>query len=227
MFPVKSTALATTAGRTASLAERAHRLKLPPAHRRLPSIILMTDPVRLPDPLPAIRQLPRQAAVIFRNYGYDATDRLRTALPIAKACRRRGVPFLVAADWRLAAEVRADGLHLPEWMVSQGRRDWRGVAGRLSLITAAAHSPAAVRRAIGLGVDAVLLSPVFPTASHPGAPTLGLIRFIRQVSVSPIPVYALGGITPLTAKRLAGSGAAGVAGISGFSHPHWRSRTLR
>jgi thiamine-phosphate pyrophosphorylase len=90
------------------------------------------------------------------------------------------------------------------------RRDW--------IVTAAAHSPIAIRLAARLGVDAVLLSPVFATASHPDARTLGPLRFARWARESPVPVYALGGIDAARARRLRGSGAVGFAGIGGLAN---------
>ena len=84
------------------------------------------------------------------------------------------------------------------------------------LVTAAAHSPQALVLARRAGADAALLSPVFPTASHPGAPALGLMRFASWCRCSPIAVYALGGITSQNSRRLQGTGAKGIAGIGGF-----------
>jgi Thiamine monophosphate synthase len=197
-----------------SLAEARQRLKPPAAAHPLPPLILMTDRARLADPLAAVRALPRGAAVIVRDYEYR--DRAALAASLQRVCRRRGMRLLIAGDWRLAVSVGADGVHLPEWQVRRGVRPPPGFRRRW-LVTAAAHSPAAVRRAAALGVDAVLVSPVFPTTSHPGKPTLGPIRFARLVRLSPVPVYPLGGITPTTAKRLAGCRAAGLAGIGGLS----------
>ena len=113
----------------------------------------------------------------------------------------------------------ADGIHLPEGMARRGPPAWAaGVRRRPGfLVTAAAHSPSAIRRAYRTGADAVVLSPVFPTASHPGAPCLGPLRFARWCRQSPLPVYALGGVNSRTAGRLAGSGLAGIAGIGGIA----------
>lgn len=208
------TAAAPIGRSDANLAEAIRRLKRPAVAARLPTLLLMTDRRRLADPRVAVQRLPRGAAVLVRDY--DAADRAALAAALRPVCRQLGVRLLIAGDWRLAAATGADGLHLPEWQVRRRmlpppplRRRW--------LITAAAHSSAAVRRAAALGVDAVLVSPVFATASHPGAPALGAIRFARLVRLSPVPVYALGGITPRTAARLAASGAAGFAGIGGIS----------
>lgn len=183
----------------------ARRLKRPPPAAHLPRLILMTDRRRLPDPLPRLGCLPRASAVIVREI--DPARRRLLVQRLRRPCRRLRLRLLVAADERLAAT--ADGLHLPEAMV---RRGWRR-RRRHCLVTAAAHSPAAVRRAAMRGVDAVLLAPVFPTASHPGAASLGPLRFTRMVRASPLPVYALGGIDAVTARRLLASGAAGFAAI--------------
>ena len=88
-------------------------------------------------------------------------------------------------------------------------------------ITAACHGPRALRRAERLGVDAALVSPVFPTHSHPETfvqrrLTLGPLRLRRIVCQPSLPVYALGGITAQNAARLTGIPLAGLAAIRGY-----------
>ncbi len=173
----------------------------------------MTDSKRLPDPLPAARRLPHGAGVVLRHY--DAPNRAGLAARLADICRCRGLKLLVAGDWRLAVEVGAAGLHLPEAMV-RNRTAWRRNRGDW-LITAAAHSASAIHHAELCGIDAVLLSPVFPTASHPGAPALGRVRFAKMVQESALPVFALGGIGDVNAAGLKNSGAAGFAAISAMA----------
>jgi len=70
-------------------------------------------------------------------------------------------------------------------------------------------------RAARAGADAALLSPVLPTASHPGARVLGAVRFAALCARAPLPVYALGGIGRGTARRLHGARVAGIAAIGG------------
>lgn len=185
--------------------------------RDLPPLILMTDEVRLANPEAAVDALPRGSAVIFRHY--RANDRRAIARRLAGICRRRGLKLLIAGDVRLAIEVGAQGLHLPEYLARRlachrwGRRGSRPGW----LITVAAHSLPALQRARRLGADAVLLAPVFTTASHPDTRPLGPLRFSAWAGQSPVPVYALGGVTAANAGRLAGSGAAGIAGIAGLA----------
>ena len=52
------------------------------------------------------------------------------------------------------------------------------------------------------GADGIFLSPVFPTASHPEAETLGIHGFHVLAQQSPIPVIALGGMTHDRAREL-------------------------
>lgn len=174
----------------------------------LPALIFMTDRHRVPDPLAVAADLPRGSGVILRDY--DARDRASLARDISAVCRRRGLLFLVAGDYRLAHAVGADGVHLPEWQV---RRRAMVRPGYGWVTTAAAHGLAALVGAGRSGVDAALLSPAFATRSHPGASALGPVRLARLVRKSPCAVYALGGIDCRTAARLQRSGVCGVAAI--------------
>jgi thiamine-phosphate pyrophosphorylase len=61
-----------------------------------------------------------------------------------------------------------------------------------------------------------LVSPVFETVSHAGTSCLGARRLAALVRAAREPVIALGGITPLTARQLLGTGVAGLAAIGAF-----------
>lgn len=190
---------------------------------RLPALILLTDDQRLADPIAAAAHLPRGSAVILRHYGIAKSERVALARALRAITRKRGCLLLIAADERGGADVAravgADGLHLSEWLLRRGRLSawrFRGPGWR---VTASVHSATALRLAAARGVDAVLLSPVFPTASHPGARILGPLRFAALARASPIPVYALGGIDNRSAARLRASQACGLAGIGAFAPP--------
>ena len=193
-----------------TLAEAAASLKRA-AGSTLPALILMTDAARLADPLPAARALPAGSAIILRHYGVP--ERAALARRLATIARRCRLVLLVGEDPVLARRVGAAGVHLPERAIRRAgmvrwQRDW--------LVTAAVHSHAALVSAAACGADAALLSPVFATASHPGARALGLYRFAALAQASPLPVYALGGIDRAHARLLQGSGAVGIAGIGGL-----------
>lgn len=174
----------------------------------LPALLAMSDRARLPDPVPKLPAFPKKAALVFRGGDTVQGRRARTA------CRRLGIPFIWAGTAADAIRLHADGLHLRDDATTRGReaRVWRRRRGN-ALLFAAAHGSRAARSAAALGVDAILLSPVFPTASHPGAPCIGPARFRSWVRQAAVPVYALGGVTPATARTLLSTRCAGIAGI--------------
>ena len=83
--------------------------------------------------------------------------------------------------------------------------------GPALLRLATAHSLREIR--LATRADAVLLSPVFPTRSHPGGKVLGPVRFREIARQARLPVIALGGMTPHSARRLAGFAWAAIDGL--------------
>jgi thiamine-phosphate pyrophosphorylase len=177
----------------------------------LPALILLTDDERMPDPLAAVRALPRGSLMIVR--ARDTARRAELASALAVIARRRGLFLLVANDASLAAKIGADGLHLSETHARDAAH-WRTRHPHW-LITTAAHSLRATTRAHH--ADAVLLAPVFATASHPDGTALGAIRTRLIARASPLPVYALGGIDAGNVARLKEAKVIGVAAISALS----------
>jgi thiamine-phosphate pyrophosphorylase len=198
-----------------NLADYARRLNYESGHHHLPPAILMTDGLRLPDPSPLLGALPAGAAVLYRNY--ESPARTEEARRIKTLCRRCGILLIVAEDPALAHDTDADGLHLsePAARLAGRARAWKMRPG--TLLTIAAHSPAALQMAADLGADAALLSSVFASRSHLGQAPLGVLKFVDWRRRAPLPVYALGGINRGNAGRLAHSGGAGIAAIGGWA----------
>ncbi|TCP36149.1 thiamine-phosphate pyrophosphorylase [Rhodothalassium salexigens DSM 2132] len=175
--------------------------------------IYVLDRGRDGDPLDVLDRLSPGTWVILRDY--DRLDRAAWARTVAARCRRRRLVLLVAGDARLALRVGAAGVHLPQGLARLG-----GVARLPLLISAAAHDAAAIRRAMRIGADAVLVSPVFATRSHPGAPGLGPHRLARLLArhrgARGVALVALGGISAATVRRLP-PGVDGIAAIDGWS----------
>lgn len=175
----------------------------------LPRIWLMTDDTR-GDPAATMTRLPSGAAVIFRHY----TARNREALgrELRMRARRLGLVFLVAGDPCLAARLHADGFHAPQRLAHR-IASARALLPR-GLVTMAAHDTQGLVAAGRHAPDAIILSPAFATASHPGAPPLGPVRFAALAHQAALPVIALGGMNAATFARLKGAGAHGYAGVS-------------
>ena len=177
----------------------------------LPPLVLVTDDERLPDPCAAAAALPRGSLIVLRTREKQRRKELAAAL--ARIARARSLFLLIAGDPELAQS--ADGAHFPEARMGaiaawRARRpDW--------FLTASAHSLGGAQRAARFGADAVFLSPVFPTASHPGRPALTPIRLRLMAQQARLPVYALGGINAQNALALLGARLAGIAAIGALA----------
>jgi 8-oxo-dGTP diphosphatase len=143
--------------------------------------------------------------VQLREKHLAGADWRRLAGAVAARCRDRGARLMLNADAALASELGV-GVHLSaaQLMAATFRPD-------LEWVAASCHDPRELARAAELDLDFVVLSPVLPTTSHPGAETLGWERFVECLRDYPLPVYALGGLALddlATARR---HGAHGVA----------------
>ncbi|MET3713321.1 thiamine-phosphate pyrophosphorylase [Sphingomonas trueperi] len=172
---------------------------MPTRHPPIPRLWLMTDP-RLGDALwTALARLPRGSGVIFRHYQLPVTERRALFARIAKVARRRGLVLLRAGAEPMRGEI---GTH--------GRRG-------CGLTTWPVHSRCEAIAAIRAGADALLVSPVFQTRSHPGAPVLGPARLGLLVRGLKVPIIALGGMDAHNARRLKLLGIHGWAAIDAWT----------
>jgi thiamine-phosphate pyrophosphorylase len=173
-----------------------------------PVLWLFTDAARLPDPLPAAARLPKGlCGVVFRHDGFVGRESLGRAL--ARLCRARRLALVVAGDARLAARLHA-GLHLRRGRRTEPLRP-RG------LLTSSAHNARELVRARRAGAALVFLGPVFPTASHPGARTLGPCRWAAITRAVGVLAIAVGGIDGATARALPTNRCAGAAAIGALA----------
>ena len=198
-------------------------VRLPGRRGFLPRLWLVTDARRLPDPAAVARALPRGTAVLARDLAAPALRAL------AVQCRARGLRLVVSGDGGLALRLRA-GLHLPDRRPVTGLLPFlraRRAGAAWALLGVAAHGRRGLARGRALVADLVLLSPAFPTASHPGAPALGPLRWALLARRAGRAAVALGGVSGLSARRLARR-AGGFAALEALLPPgHSVSRKSR
>jgi thiamine-phosphate pyrophosphorylase len=122
--------------------------------------------------------------------------------------RAYGAKLSVGGDVALAAEIAADGVHLPAGASIAAARARLGARARIGV---SAHHDAEVAAAAAAGADYATLSPIFATASKPGyGPALGVAALARAAPHG-LPVLALGGVTPERMDDCLNAGAAGIA----------------
>ena len=179
----------------------------------IPEIIFITDSAKF-DPIPTCRKLPKNSIVILRDYDLEPIKRLELAKTLKKICQRRKLLFLVGKTPELAIKVKANGMHLPEFMIGQlpkirqNQPNW--------LVTAASHSHKSSYKAQKLGADAVLISPVYKTNSHPNTKPLGIHK-AKKLQATHIFNYALGGCKLRHLNQLKSVNFQGIACISGLN----------
>jgi 8-oxo-dGTP diphosphatase len=149
----------------------------------------------------------------LREPSLSDSEYLALARDAVQLCRPFGARLLLNADPALVEALGADGVHL------SGRRLARTARRPLPMryfVAASCHDAHELERARALGVDFAVLGPVAPTASHPGAPTLGWPRFESLCRTAPLAVYAIGGMQPRDMTVARSRGAAGLAMIRGL-----------
>lgn len=142
--------------------------------------------VRAPDFVPGQRvQITRRARQLRRGTGLHL---LLSGTAIE--ARRAGACGLHSSAAALAGAIERPPTRL--WAVS-------------------AHSAQDLEHATAVGADVALVSPVLPTALHPGAEALGWDGLRALAAASPMPVYAQGGLGPGDIHTARAAGALGVA----------------
>lgn len=185
--------------------------------RVLSGLYIILDPSVCP-PRPLIEVLKTAAeagAVLFqyRNKTASMKDAYVEALALRQAAAKAGVLFIVNDRCDLALAIDADGVHLGQGDLPLDLA--RKVMGSEKLIGISTHSPTQVRDATVGKPDYLGFGPIFtPGSKQDHDPVVGLegLRSIR--SLTPLPVFAIGGIQIDQVGEVVRAGANGVAVIS-------------
>lgn len=121
----------------------------------------------------------------------------------------RGAPITATEDVFLAASTGAQGFHFPDDAPhpSELRKRFPDL-----VIGVSTHSAERAVMAASDGADFVTFGPVFHTSSRTGSAAPRGLDALREVcTITSIPVYAVGGVTPGNAAACRAAGAHGVA----------------
>ena len=136
------------------------------------------------------------------------------AVALREMTRRHEALLMLNSSVEIACELGADGVHLSSSRLLATSA--RPVVSTTFLVAASCHDQMELAHASALGVDFVVVSPVRPTSTHPGAEVLGWSGFRSLCDTCDLPVYALGGLGPSDQAEARAHGAMGIAGISAF-----------
>ncbi|MFT4038882.1 MAG: sulfur carrier protein ThiS [Thermomicrobiales bacterium] len=202
---------------------------------RVPRLLLVTDPARATLPLPELAAAAVEGGVDAIYLRHVAGEEIAPVVAEVRAVARPGVLLLVAGE--PPTGVESVGRHLREKEPLGGDEPsppaplpmrGRGENAYGYPVSRSVHSPEEAARS--LGVDFLVAGHVFPSASKPGRPPLGLERFAQIVAAAPCPVLAIGGITPDRVAAVMAAGAHGVAVIGAIGEaadPRAAAREMR
>jgi thiamine-phosphate pyrophosphorylase len=183
----------------------------------LSGLYIILDPSVCPSrPLIEVLNIAAEAGAAlfqYRNKTASMKDAYVEALALRHSAAKAGALFIVNDRCDLALAVDADGVHLGQGDLPLTLA--RKVMGPEKLIGISTHSPTHVRDATVGKPDYLGFGPIFtPGSKQDHDPVVGLegLRAIR--SLTPLPVFAIGGIHINQVDEVIRAGADGVAVIS-------------
>lgn len=153
------------------------------------------------------------AMLQYRNKSVDDATRRLQAEALLALCAQYAVPLIVNDDWRLAADIGAEGAHLGE---HDGElRAARAALGPAAILGASCYdSLDLASEAVNAGASYVAFGAYFPSPTKPHARRASL-RLLHDSAMLGVPRVAIGGITPDNGRALAEAGCELLAVISG------------
>lgn len=157
-------------------------------------------------------------AIQLREKDLDDVALFKLAKPISNLCQTHDAHLFINTNTKVAMDVGAAGIHLPDIDVSVDK-----VKAELAtdlLIGCSIHGIDAAKKREAEGADFVTYSPIYLTIAKPQyGPVVGVKNLEKLVKQVGLPVFALGGVTPARVAECLGAEAAGVAVMSGIMSP--------
>jgi thiamine-phosphate diphosphorylase len=154
-------------------------------------------------------------AVLVREKHLTSAKLLGLASHLREMTYAARARLIIHTQADVAGAVDADGVHLASADIHSVAAVRKWLNDPLKTVSVSCHNADELGQAAACGADFALLSPVFPTASHPGAAYLGAELFQQLVSKAALPVVALGGIDTNNCHALQGRSMAVISVLLG------------
>jgi len=164
--------------------------------------------------------------VIIREKNMDSARLLAFASQVRDISKQHQAKLLIHSQADIAKAIGADGVHLASSSIRDipAMRAWLNQSNMS--ISTSCHNQEELQVSHQYGADFAMLSPVFPTLSHPDSPTLGVEDFKEIAAASPLPVIALGGINSDTRKKIPAFPVATIRAILDANDPQQAAQLL-
>lgn len=178
-------------------------------------ILCVTNRLLCAEPFPArIERLAkaRPAGIILREKDLPGGAYRKLAMDVLRICNRYRVPCILHGFVKTAMELDCRAIHLPLPLLLRLDQSEKAY---FSVIGGSCHSPEEARLAWQNGCTYITAGHVFDTDCKKGIPGRGTAFLREMCGCVPIPVYAIGGITPERMEAVYDAGAAGACVMSG------------
>jgi len=181
-------------------------------------LYLVIDPVKgLELVLPAVQQALEGGVDIIQVWNHWAPEQHKIVFihEICELAHAHRVPVLIHDDWQLMQHTSSDGVHFDE--IPADIAGIRREVGRPFLCgITCGNDLQKVQWAIDHAFDYVSFCSMFPSGTANSCELVALETVQAARSMTNIPIFVAGGITPETIPALASAGMNGVAVVSGI-----------
>ena len=158
--------------------------------------------------------------IIYRNY--NAKNREKELVKIAKACKKNRNQLFVSNDIKLTIKVKAEGIYIPSFNKT---KKFANLEKRNIKILGSAHNQKEIQEKITQNCSAIFLSPIFYIEK--AKKFLGLHKFNYLSHYNNANIFALGGISEYNMHKLKLLNIKGYGGIRMFKKkPAFKGRFL-
>lgn len=163
----------------------------------------------------------RPQAVILREKDLPEGEYRALARKLIPLCEGAGVPYYLHGHYlEVARQIGCPNIHLGIAQLQAFHDAEHNEGGNplaaFERISVSCHSAAEARLACDLGAMSIVLGTIFETDCKPGKQGAGLGFLTEVCQAVPIPVFAIGGITPARMPDVLDAGAAGGCMMSWF-----------
>lgn len=150
--------------------------------------------------------------IILREKDLQPEEYRKLAQQVIRICSQNQTELILHSDCYGASMLGHDKIHLPLAKL----REWQGKLDGFTKVGTSIHSVEEANEAQRLGADYVTAGHIFMTECKKGAAPRG-ISFLNEVIANvSVPVYAIGGIDPVSVKEIRKTSAAGACFMSLF-----------
>lgn len=183
---------------------------------------------KISNPLKIIKFLPKNSAIIFREYDLPKNLRFTEAQKIIAEIKKfpeKKIKFIIGKDLDLALKLKANGVHLSDNDLKKFSDFNKKNLPKNFITSMAIHNFKNFIYAKKANIDWVFFSPIFSTTTHPNQQNIGLTKlsrfliktkyFVDSKNFKPR-IFALGGINFSNIKLVRSLKIAGFGAIDLF-----------